>query len=137
MLETLAIIVFVLVATASTALGLSLGAARARALRRLAPQRVLNTPILPSPWLVWRELVARIGSLVPASPKNLSLLKRRLIRGGMRSPNASGYFHGARALSTVGFAGAALAWSLRTHSENLALTLGAMGALGYIAPMQY
>ena len=113
MLETLAIIVFVLVAVVSTVLGLSLGARRARALRRLEPARVASAPAVPSR-LIWRELVARIGTLVPASPKDLSQVKRRLLRAGMRSANASRYFHGLRAISTVGFAGAALAWSLRT-----------------------
>jgi tight adherence protein C len=137
MLETLAGIVFVLVATATAALGLSLGAVRGRALRRLSPQRVVNTAILPSPWLVWRELVARIGSLVPASPKDQSELRRRLVRAGIRGRNAARYFHGMRAIATVGFAGAALVWSLRTHSDNPVLALVAMGALGYVAPMQY
>jgi tight adherence protein C len=42
-----------------------------------------------------------------------------------------------RAIATVGFAGAALVWSLRTHSDNPVLAVGAMGALGYVAPMQY
>jgi tight adherence protein C len=137
MLETLAGIVFVLVAAATAALGLSLGAARGRALRRLAPQRMVNTPILPSPWLVWRELVARIGSLVPASPKDQPELRRRLVRAGIRGRHAARYFHGMRAIAIVGFAGAALVWSLRTHSDNPVLATGAMGALGYVAPMQY
>jgi tight adherence protein C len=137
MLESLTVVVFALVAAVTVALGLSLGAMGARALRRLAPVRVVNTPILPSPWLVWRELAARIGTLAPASPKALSELKRRLMRAGIRAPNASRCFQGVRALSTVGLAAAALAWSLRTHSGNPALITGAMGALGYMAPMQY
>jgi tight adherence protein C len=134
--EILAIVVFLLVAAVTAALGLSLSSTRGRALRRLALPAP-KAPALPSPGVIWRELVARIGALVPASSKDLPELKRRLIRGGMRSPNASRYFHGSRALTTVGFAGAALVWGLRTHSENLFLAVGAMGALGYIAPMQY
>ena len=137
MLETLAVIVFALVAAVSTALGFGMGSRRARTLHRLAPERVMKTPILPSPWLVWRELVARIGSIVPASPKNLTLLKGRLIRAGMRGRNTARHFNGVRAIATVGFAAAALAWNLRIHSEHTVLAVVAMGALGYIAPMQY
>ena len=137
MIEILTGMVFVLVAAGTLALGLSVGAMSARALRRLAPERVVDAPVLPSPWLVWRELVARIGSVVPASPKDVSEVRRRLIRGGMRNPNALRYFHGVRAIATVGLAGAALVWSLRTQSDNPVLAVGAMGALGYIAPMQY
>src|SRR5262249_20172809 len=73
----LSITVFLLVAIVSTWMGLRLASTRARALKRLTPQRVVNTPVLPSPWLVWRELVSRIGSVVPASAKDLPELKRR------------------------------------------------------------
>jgi len=138
MVWSLTVILFTAVLVASVGLGLYGSSVRGRLLRRLLPTKeVVKTPILPSPWLVWRELVARIGSVVPASSKDLPLLKRRLMRAGMRHPNASRYFNGARALTTVGLAGAALFWSLHTHSENLLLSVLAMGALGYVAPMQF
>ena len=137
MVGILTILVFVSVAVMTAALGWYLGSMRARAVKRLQPERVVNTPILPSPWVVWRELVARIGSLVPASSKDLPRLKRRLMRAGLRGQNASRYFNGARAITTIGLAGGALVWAMRTHSDNLFLAVAAMGALGYMLPMQY
>jgi tight adherence protein C len=138
MIANLTIVVFCLVLASTLALGWYLSSRRGRLLRRLAlPKEVVKTPILPSPWVVWRELVARIGSVVPSSAKDLPLLKRRLVRAGLRHVNAARYFNGTRAIATIGFAGAALAWSMRTHAENPLLAIGAMGALGYIAPMQY
>jgi len=136
-MEILTAVVFVLVAAVTTMLGLSVGAASARAVRRLSPTLVVNTPILPSPWLVWRELVARIGSLVPASTKDISQLRLRLVRAGMRHPNASLYFHGIRAITVLGFAGAALTWSIHANSDHVVAAVGAMGAVGYVVPMQY
>jgi tight adherence protein C len=138
MLTNLTIVLFALVLGSTLALGWYLTAIRGRLLRRLSPQKeAVRTPILPSPWVVWRELVARIGSVVPASAKDLPLLKRRLVRAGMRHPNAARYFNGTRAMTTIGLGGAALFWSLRTHAENPVMVVLAMGALGYIAPMQY
>jgi tight adherence protein C len=137
MVELLACLLFVLVAGVSTALGLTLSAARVRLLRRLAPESAGRRRVSLDSRVVWRELVARIGTLVPASPKDVSQVKARLLRAGIRSPNASRYFQGARAITTIGFALASLAWSLRTHSDNLAIAVGSLGAMGYIAPMQY
>jgi tight adherence protein C len=137
MLESLTFLVFALLASVTAALWLRLGSAGSRAVRRLAPARVTEPVILPSPWLVWRELAARIGSLAPASPRDLSSLKRRLIRAGIRAPNAWRTFYGLRAICAVGLAATALAWSLRTHSGNPVLAAAAMGALGYVAPMQF
>jgi tight adherence protein C len=138
MVVNLTIVVFCLVLAATAILGRRLVSERGRLLRRLEPpKQVVKTPILPSPWVVWRELVARIGSVVPSSAKDLPLLKRRLTRAGFRHPNASRHFHGARAISTLGLAGAAVVWSLRAHPENPVVAVCAMAALGYVAPMQY
>ena len=139
MVANLTILVFCLVMATTLGLGWYLSSVRGRLLRRLAPTReaVVKTPVLPSPWVVWRELVARIGSVVPSSAKDLPLLKRRLVRAGLRHPHAARYFNGTRAIATLGMAAAALVWSLRTHAENPLMAIGAMAALGYIAPMQY
>ena len=138
MVKTLSAIVFVLVAAVSGGLGLYFTSIRGRMLRRLLPGRApVKTTVLPSPWVIWRELVARIGTIVPASSKDLPELRRRLMRAGMRGPHAARYFHGVRAISTVALAGAALMWGMHANSQNLLLKMAAFGALGYIAPMQF
>jgi tight adherence protein C len=138
-LALLTVAVFLLVAAGTAALGLQLAARRARALERLAVPRPLVPAILPSPALIWRELVSRIGSIMPLPSKDLPLLKRRLIRAGLRHPNAPRYFQGARAVAAVAFGGLALAVALRAYAEttNLVMGVGAAMALGYIAPAQY
>ena len=91
MIETLTAGVFLLVAGVTAAAGFSLSSARTRALQRLSPQPKLVKLFLPSPALIWRDLVDRLGSAVPASPKDLPALKRRLIRpaGAIGTPLAS------------------------------------------------
>jgi tight adherence protein C len=133
------LLVFVLVAAVTVFLGLRLTDWRTRAVDRLAPRVGAVSPFLPSPSLVWQQLLSRVGSLVPASPKGLPQLKRRLIRAGYREQGAPRFFNGARAVSTVVFALTALLAGHQFHvaPDNLLyLTVGA-ALLGYIAPMQY
>jgi tight adherence protein C len=89
--------------------------------------------------MLWRDLVGRLGSAMPASARNLPRLKRRLIRAGIRNPNAALYFQGIRLVATLLFGAGALlgAWQSHAAPENLVLGTGAAAALGYMAPMQY
>ncbi len=74
-----------------------------RALHRLSPQPKLVKLFMPSPALIWKDLVDRLGSAVPASPKDLPALKRRLIRAGWRNRDAARVFQGARAVAIAIF----------------------------------
>src|SRR6266571_5137522 len=40
------------------------------------------------PSLAFRDLLKKLGTLVPASPKDTTIMQRRLIRAGFRMPNA-------------------------------------------------
>jgi len=131
--------VFLFVAAATLAVGLGNGSRRARALQRLAAKPKTASGFLPSPVTVWRELVDRLGSAVPASPKDLPLLRRRLVRAGWRNPEAVRFFQGARAVGVAAFAMATLAVAFHSHaaSGNLLLGVGAAAVMGYMAPMQF
>jgi tight adherence protein C len=135
----LTVAVFLLVAAGTAALGMQGSGRRSRSMERLAAPRALVPHFLPSPALLWRELVLRVGSAIPLPSKDLPLLKRRLIRAGLRSPNAPRYFQGSRAVGAVAFGGLALAIALRAYAEtaNLLMGVAAALALGYIAPTQY
>jgi tight adherence protein C len=111
---------------------------RRRALERLAG-KTRPEPKLVSYAMIWRELVARIGKVMPASAKELPNLKRRLVRAGYRHPNAPRYFQGARAVSIVvfGVLVPVVAGGTAGQMDNLLLALGAGLMLGYIAPSQY
>jgi tight adherence protein C len=139
MLEMLSAMLFLLVATGTAWAGFRAGGWRARSLHRLAPLRTPAERLLPTPTLRWRELVSRIGSAVPAAARDLPRLKRRLIRSGIRNPNAPRYFQGIRLVSTLFFAIAALlgAWQSQFAGQNVILATGAGAALGYAAPMQF
>jgi tight adherence protein C len=139
MLGFLTCLVFASVAAVTAFLGLRLTDWRTRAVDRLAPRAQSVSSFLPSPSLIWQELVSRVGSFVPASPKDLPRLKRRLIRAGFRSQNAPKVFNGARAVSTVVVALVALLVSQQSHValDNLLYLTGGAALFGYLAPMQY
>src|ERR1039457_2559288 len=104
MLELLTAALFLLIAGGSTWAGLRIGAFRARGVDRLTPVPTGPADLLPSSTQLWRELVSRLGSAVPASARDLPRLKGRLIRAGFRSLSAARYFQGARLVTTVLFA---------------------------------
>src|SRR3984957_8593572 len=52
------------------------------------------SPVHPS--LLFHDLVKRLGALVPASPKDVTVMQRRLIRAGYRNPNALKILYGAK-----------------------------------------
>ena len=139
MLDTLTAGVFLLVACVTAVAGFYLSSARTRALQRLSPQPKLVKLFLPSPALIWRELVDRLGSAVPASPKDLPALKRRLIRAGWRNGDAARVFQGARTAMITIFAplAAALSFHSGASTGNLLIATGAAAMAGYMAPSMF
>ncbi|HEY2014822.1 MAG TPA: type II secretion system F family protein [Bryobacteraceae bacterium] len=139
MVGLLTILVFVVVAAFTAFLALGLSDWRARAVDRIAPRPQSAAPIIPSASLLWHDLVSWVGAFVPASPKDLPLLKRRLIRAGFRNPNAPLIFNGARGVCVVVFALAGVGVALHNHTpgDNLLLTVGGAALGGYLAPMRY
>jgi len=138
-LELLVAAVFLSVASLTLVLGLRGGGRRAKALVRLSTPADQDREYVPAPSLIWHQLVNWIGTVVPASPKDLPLLKRRLVRAGFRDPEAARIFTGAKAVSTVLLGLAGLGIAMRSHAafENAALLVGGMAFTGYILPMRY
>src|ERR1700736_1879609 len=89
------------------AVGLSYAGVRLYVKPKEAIERVAGTgpgmhdaaPVHPS--LIFHDLVKRLGNLVPASPKDVTVMQRRLIRAGYRNPNALKILYGAKALFAV------------------------------------
>ena len=136
MLECVTALLFLVVASGTTWLGLRGGGWRTRGVRRLAPFTARPRRRMPSPPVLWRKLVDRMGAIVPASPRSLPQLKQRLIRAGFRNPNAPSYFHGIRTVAGIVFAAGGLLWAWGSGPERLLMGTAAMAAIGYVGPMQ-
>ncbi len=113
---------------------------------KAALDRVVDTSFAPHdetpthPSLVFRDLVQKLGKLIPASPKDVTLMQRRLIRGGFRNERALRYLYGAKALFGIGLplvtftfvAGYAIDPSNRIIAVLLAAAAGFFGPNEYI-----
>jgi tight adherence protein C len=138
MLELLTVALFFLVAGGTAWAGLHSGSWRGRGLQRLAPAAVASAGRGMSMHQIWRELLDWIGSAVPASPKDLPALKRRLVRAGFRDPGAASNFQAIRMVTTAVFAAGGVTWAFRTHPDidRMLLGIAAMAIFGYMAPSQ-
>lgn len=131
--------VFLAVAAGTAFLLMRFSGSQIRPLDRLQARAPVVSGFLPSPGLIWQQLVSWAGGLVPASPKGLPLLKRRLMRAGLRDPSAVRLFYGARACCTVALSAAVLFAGLRGYvsTDNLFLLTAGAAVVGFLAPAQY
>ena len=96
-----------------------------------------SAPIHPS--LALHDLVKRLGNLVPASPKEASTMQRRLIRAGLRNPQALKFLFGAKVIFGILLpliAGLLLARSSADPNNQLMVVLAA-AAVGFFGPNEF
>src|SRR5690349_7646879 len=55
----------------------------------------------PHPSLAIHELIKKLGAWVPQSPKDVTVMQRRLIRAGIRNENSLKFLYGAKAAMAV------------------------------------
>ncbi len=138
MIGMFTVVVFLLAGAAPLLFAWRAWSWRARALGRLSPRAA---PVLaaPSTAMLWRELVGRIGAMLPASPKDLPRLKRRLLRAGFRHPGAAGWLQGARlaGAAALGVGAVLVAWRSDAPADKLLLGSAAAAMFGYMAPNLY
>ncbi len=94
-------------------------------------------PVHPS--LAFRQILERVGNLVPASPSDLTTSEQRLYNAGYRSSTALKIFYGLKVVLALGLP--ALSWIALTHwgvtTENrIGLTVLSAG-LGFLGPNEF
>ena len=91
------------------------------------------------PSLVFREVVKKLGDLIPASPKDVSVMQRRLIRAGIRTPNSMQYLYGAKVAFGILFP--VLMTAVVAGSNNDPGTkfmyIAVAGAAGFFGPNEF
>jgi tight adherence protein C len=136
----LACVLFVFVAVIVSAAGMRLYVRPKEAIERVAGTAVDATSPVPNhPSLAFHDLVKRLGNLVPASPKDVSVMQRRLIRAGYRSDNALKVLYGAKGLFGLLFPAAVallISKSSADPSNKIMVILAAAGA-GFFGPNEY
>jgi tight adherence protein C len=96
-----------------------------------------SAPVHPS--LVFHDIVKRLGALVPASPKDVTVMQRRLIRAGYRNPNALKILYGAKLVFAVllpVMVGPAVLNSSAEQTNKFGAILASL-AVGFFGPNEY
>jgi tight adherence protein C len=96
-----------------------------------------HMPVHPS--LAIHELIKRLGNLIPQSPKDVTVMQRRLIRAGIRNENALKILYGAKAILGVALpllTGLTL-MSSSADPGNKAAAILAATAVGFFGPNEY
>lgn len=133
-------LLFLLVAVIGAALGVKLYVKPKEAIERVTGTGMVReeeAPIHPS--LVFHELVKKLGTMLPINPKDAGVIQRRMIRAGIRNPNAIRYLYGSKVLLGVGLPllmSLAVAGSSSDPSNKVLAVLASAG-FGFFAPNEY
>jgi tight adherence protein C len=135
------LVIFLALTAVFAALGLNVWVWPKQAIDRVtaaaADPQAQQQPAHPS--LAFRELLNKLGTLVPASPKDTTIMQRRLIRAGYRNPNALKLLYGAKFVAAIVIP--ALAFGIVANqawdsSTKFMATLAAI-AIGFFMPNEY
>jgi tight adherence protein C len=135
----MAVIIFLGVVGGATALGMKLYVRPKEAIERVAGNFEAPEQMPSHPSLAFHDLIKRLGNFVPQSPKDVTVMRRRLIRAGIRNENALKILYGAKAALGVllPLLVASLVSSWDTDSGNkIAAILAAVG-VGFFGPNEY
>ena len=136
----IAFFVFLAVAVAIAAAGLRMWVRPNEAIERVTGMETMAQEHIPvHPSLVFHDLIKRLGNMVPASPKDVNAMQRRLIRAGIKGQNALRILYGAKILLGVALPilmSFAVANSEADSTNKIAAILAAAAA-GFFGPNEY
>jgi tight adherence protein C len=135
-----AFVIFLIVAIAISTVGMRMYVQPKEAIERVtgvAMEVHEHAPKHPS--LVFHELVQKLGDVLPASPKDVSLMQRKLIRAGFRGPNALKIFYGSKVFfgAFVPIVMGLLVAGSSADASNKFLAIIASVAAGFFGPNEY
>jgi len=135
----LTMLIFVGLAVLIAAAGMKLYVRPKEAMERVAGSLEGGEHMPAHPSLALHDLIKRLGNFIPQSPKDVSVMQRRLIRAGIRSEGALKLLYGAKAICGIGFpllVTTVIAGSSTDQGNKVATVLAAT-AVGFFGPNEY
>ncbi len=132
-------LLFLVLTGAATAVGMKLYIRPREAMERVVGggEPAEQAPTHPS--LAFHEIIKKLGNIIPQSPKDVTVMQRRLIRAGIRNENALKILYGSKVAAGILLpvvVGLAIS-NFNTDSGNkFAATLAAC-AVGFFGPNEY
>jgi tight adherence protein C len=133
-------IVFLVMAVLLSLVGMRLYVRPREAMERVAGTVAEHHDVAPAhPSLVFRDLMKRLGALVPVSPKDVTVMQRRLIRAGFRQENALKILYGCKLVFGVLFPVTAfvLATNMQAETGNKVIAVLAAAVAGFFGPNEF
>jgi tight adherence protein C len=135
----LAFVVFVVVVAVVSLAGMKMYVRPKEAMERVAGgiDPADHVPVHPS--LAIHELIKRLGNFIPQSPKDVTVMQRRLIRAGIRNENALKILYGAKAACGIALPllVALLVSTSSAETSNKIFGVLAAAAVGFFGPNEY
>jgi tight adherence protein C len=134
----LTVLLFCAVVAVASSVGMRVYVRPKEALERVAGG-LANEQTPSHPSLAFHEVVKRLGNFVPQSPKDVTVMRRRLIRAGIRNENALKILYGAKLIAGVLLpliVGTAVAGTATDPGNKVAAILAAVG-VGFFGPNEY
>lgn len=136
----LSALLFAALVVVGSLVGMKLWVRPKEAMERVTGVAVAEPQDAPAhPSLAFHELVKKLGNMVPASPKDVTVMQRRLIRAGIRNPNALKILYGAKLLLGVALPLATVLMVANSQADpsNKFIAVLAAVAVGFFGPNEY
>jgi tight adherence protein C len=133
-------LLFALVMTVVTVVGMKFYVRPKEILERVAGAPVDQREHIPAhPSLAFRDVLLRLGNVLPASPKDVTIMQRRLIRAGFRGPNALKFLYGAKVLLAVvlPILTVAMVSGMSLESDRQLMVVIGAAAAGFLGPNEF
>ena len=135
----LTLLVFIGLAVAVALVGMKLYVRPKEAMERVVGgiEQADQMPAHPS--LALHDLIKKLGNFIPQSPKDVTVMQRRLIRAGIRNESALKILYGAKAALGVllPLLTAAVVSGSSSDSGNKFAAILAAAAVGFFGPNEY
>jgi tight adherence protein C len=133
-------LVFVGITAGVSLVGLKLWVRPKEAMERVTGAALEANQAAPThPALAFREMLERLGTVLPASPRDVTTMHRSLIRAGIRNPNALKILYGAKVAFGV-LMPVLMAVAVSNSQADAGakfLAVAASAAVGFFGPNEY
>jgi tight adherence protein C len=135
----LTVLIFVVLAMGLAGAGMKMYVRPKEAMERVAggSQSAEHVPSHPS--LAMHDLIKKLGNIIPQSPKDVTVMQRRLIRAGLRNPSAIKMLYGSKLVLgiTLPLVTAVMIGGASYDTGNKFAAILFAAALGFFGPNEY
>ncbi len=136
----MSLVLFVVLALALALAGMKLWVQPNAAIERVTGATINPQEHIPAhPSLAFHEILKKLGSVLPASPKDVTIMQRRMIRAGIRNPNALKVLYGSKVLLglTLPLVMALVVAGTNAEQSNKFMAIAVSAAAGFFGPNMY